>query len=38
MLAKCYSDDQCKKNELGDALNSRGREQKCIQSFGEENL
>jgi hypothetical protein len=38
MLARCYSDGQFKKNELGEAYNSCGREEKYIQNFGGENL
>ena len=33
---KYYSDDQINKNEMGEACNTKRREEKCMQDFGEE--
>jgi hypothetical protein len=38
ILIKYYSGGQIKKNEIGVACDTYGREGKCIQSFGGETL
>jgi hypothetical protein len=35
-LTKYYSTDQIKKNEMGEACGSYGREERCVESFGVE--
>ena len=36
LLTKYYSCDQIKKNELGWACDTYGRQERCIQGFGGE--
>jgi hypothetical protein len=33
---KYYSGDQIKKNEMGEACSTYGRQKRCIQDFGRE--
>jgi hypothetical protein len=38
VLAKCYSGEKMKENNMGETCGTKGADEKCIQAYGGEAL